>query len=702
VLKLIFRRSLGLLAACVVMFTSAPATAQGCEPMVTASVGGAPLNAVVVDDIILTASQQGGIGIFRLGETTGLRALGLVPIGAPDASVQSVTADGGFLYAIDQQHTLHLLDLSIPHAPVLIGTADAPVFPHDLTFDGAIAYAISSGAGGGFAAYDFTNPFSPELLRLHPTLDTSSALSIDNGHAYLADGAAGLRRFDLSDPADPAELDAIAFDGLVVDVEAHGGTAYVSTVFGATRTIHIVDVTDPQIPRSINTIPIDGGGGIERSGSMLYLAEGDAGLRVIDVSDPLNPATIGQTPTPGEIGGLTITPERWLIASVEPDPDQDHRELVLIDAAAITAPVVADRLSPPAMAQQARFKSGLAFVANGFPSLQVFDVAEHGAISGVGASHTSEQGVAVALEGDLAYVAHELDGMVIYDVQDPSAPAVLSVRDESVLNQPTDIAVGGGFAYVSTVHGQFNNSGRLVVLDVSNPSGPFFVNTGIDLSGRPGKMQIVGDVLYVALVNRGMDVVDISDPASPDRIGSLNTVNEIYDLRVAGDLLFAASGFAGLSIVDIRDPTFPLLLRQVDIYPGVDERSSGVRLTDDFVFVLAHNEQTIYTVDIRRLSQPTLVGVQPTRPMPMSIDLEGDTLLIASKQHGLDVLDIASCKVETCVADYNGDGAVNTADLGRLIRVYLQHNDEADITGDGFVDQRDLGILLSQFGVVCP
>ncbi len=50
-------------------------------------------------------------------------------------------------------------------------------------------------------------------------------------------------------------------------------------------------------------------------------------------------------------------------------------------------------------------------------------------------------------------------------------------------------------------------------------------------------------------------------------------------------------------------------------------------------------------------------------------------------------------------ADINGDGVVDTADLGILIAFFGSTNPQADLNGDGVVDTADLGILIASFGL---
>jgi len=49
-------------------------------------------------------------------------------------------------------------------------------------------------------------------------------------------------------------------------------------------------------------------------------------------------------------------------------------------------------------------------------------------------------------------------------------------------------------------------------------------------------------------------------------------------------------------------------------------------------------------------------------------------------------------------ADLNGDGIVDSADLGILIALFGRTDGIADLNGDGIVDTADLGVMLARFG----
>lgn len=56
------------------------------------------------------------------------------------------------------------------------------------------------------------------------------------------------------------------------------------------------------------------------------------------------------------------------------------------------------------------------------------------------------------------------------------------------------------------------------------------------------------------------------------------------------------------------------------------------------------------------------------------------------------------CPVSALPGDLNGDGIVDTADLGVLLSNFGTANQAADLNNDGIVDTADLGLLLANFG----
>lgn len=687
------------LSLCAPLLLVSTSAGQVCDLTITASIGGPPQDLAVAGETAYAADSRGGLMIFDIAEPARIASIGRIQLTGITGDLQRVAVDGDLLYAVDDGNQMFVFGIINPAEPRLLGIADAPVFPNEIHFEDQFACSFSP--VGGLSVYDFSNPLSPVLLDNAPTKDISRDLAIENGYAYLADLSVGLRRFDLSDRENLLELSTVLFAGDVEQVESDNGLVFVLETTESGSSISIVDVSEPLMPLPINSIPVPDGSNFRVAGSVLYLASGDSMLRLIDVTDPLNPDELGAAPTPATIFGMTILGEGLLLLRGLSDLSDDLHELSLVDAQDASSPAVTARFRFPEQLNHARTRDGLVYVTNGSPSLQIYDTSEPGAIIALGAADAAPDGLAVAVDGDQAYVAHGSDGVAVFDIQDPANPSVIGSVRGSALNNPTDITVHDGFAYVSRITGQFSNSGRLVVLDVSNPASPQFEVSGFELNGRPGKMQAEGDRLYVALENRGIDVIDISDPTEPARLSTFTAVGQVYDLHVFGETVYVAGGFRGFGIVDARDPALLLLVREADIFPGVDEQTNRIRVANGFAYLTASNESTLYTIDFSNPFNLMLVDTRPDTSTPMGIDLDGDRLVVTKGVQGLDVIDIGPCLTETCAPDLNGDGIVDAADLGRLIGSFRQADSAADINGDGIVDQSDLGILISQFGVVC-
>jgi hypothetical protein len=252
-------------------------------------------------------------------------------------------------------------------------------------------------------------------------------------YAYVAAGVAGLRVVDVSDPVAPVETGLYDTPGGAVAVAVHS--------YGASRR------TEQQAPLRDS---IAGGPG----DLYAYVADGDAGLRVVDVSDPAAPAEVGSYDTPGKAWDVVVAsgPGGTLAYVADLDVSGVNNGLRIID------------VSDPAAPTQV------------------------GSYSAGGACWT--WGVAVV--DNYAYIANFGCGLRIVDVSDPTAPAEVGVWYGV---DPISVTVAGKYAYVGAVSGY-----GLRVLNVSDPVAPTEVGFYSAL-GQAGDMVVVdrpgGPLAYV-------------------------------------------------------------------------------------------------------------------------------------------------------------------------------------------------------------
>jgi hypothetical protein len=238
-----------------------------------------------------------------------------------------------------------------------------------------------------------------------------------------------------------------------------------------------------------------------------FVAVGDAGLAIIDVSNPADPQRVGGYDTGGYAMGVAVS-------------------------------------------------GNYAYVADGAAGLQVIDVSNPANPQLVGGYDTSGEAEDVAVSGSYAYVADRGAGLQVIDVSDPANPQ--RVGGDNTGYPAHSVAVSGNYAYVaeSMCRFAFRCWGRLQVIDVSNPTNPQPVG-GYDASDRAQGVAVLGNYAYVADDYAGLDVIDVSNPANPQRVGVYDTSGFALAVAVSGHYAYVADWAAGLQVLDVSNPTQP-------------------------------------------------------------------------------------------------------------------------------------------------
>jgi hypothetical protein len=176
--------------------------------------------------------------------------------------------------------------------------------------------------------------------------------------------------------------------------------------------------------------------------------------------------------------------------------------------------------------------------------------------------------------GNLAYVAgfgrwtgsNYFGGLKIIDVSNPAHPVLVS----SSLSSASDaigraIRVAGKYAYLGG-GGAWTGSnyfGTLQIIDVSDRSNPVLVGRA-STSGPVGwGLDVVGNYAYLANEHAGLEVIDVSTPGDPVRVGGIRT-GYAFDVSVAGNYVYLVGGPPALQVIDVSNPADPLRVGSYD------------------------------------------------------------------------------------------------------------------------------------------
>ena len=161
------------------------------------------------------------------------------------------------------------------------------------------------------------------------------------------------------------------------------------------------------------------------------------------------------------------------------------------------------------------------------------------------------------------------------------------------------VAVQGNYAYVG--------EGRsLLILDISNPSSPSRVGKVV-LPGAVMDIALFGQYAYVAALEGGLQVVNISNPAAPSICGFYSTTNgaSAEGIAILGGLAYVADRNAGLEIFDLGNPVVPVLLSSTNCGDGV---ALKVKTSGSGVLAYVSTGGGLCVFDVSQPSSPVLLG----------------------------------------------------------------------------------------------
>ena len=142
-----------------------------------------------------------------------------------DAQFDDIAIEQGHVYLVDA-HTdiFQIVDIHIPDQAFSKSIINAG--GTDVLIAGQHAYVAS--LRNGIRLIDISDPVSPQLIHTFPTTDARD-LAILHGRLYLADGAGGLKVFDVKDDGTLSYISTALHTEQINAVEADGDWVWVST-----------------------------------------------------------------------------------------------------------------------------------------------------------------------------------------------------------------------------------------------------------------------------------------------------------------------------------------------------------------------------------------------------------------------------------------------------------------------------------------
>ena len=324
--------------------------------------------------------------------------------------------------------------------------------------------------------------------------------------------------------------------------------------------------------------------------NLAYVVVEGEGLAIFDLSDPTAPIQLGFWPTDGYAWDVAVEGDyAFLTVRVN--------GLDVIDVSDPTQPHRVANLDLAGDAQRLDVENGYAYVilsADNNGPLAIIDVRDPENPEQVGSYGESNRRFAdVLVKGDYVYLMQAYNDFLILDASHPPALHEVSRLDDYWLSYAHTLVWNGGEIYAVTMRKGF------FLLDVSDVTQPSIVSNyepdGFYPNGRG--LAVAGDKVFLADLDHGIHLVDVSDREHPIGIGRYGAgpvvASATNDRRV-----LVYGGVGGTGVADVSDPA---TAQREGYLAGA---LTWVEAEDDYAYTLDRSGRTMHVANIADPTNP--------------------------------------------------------------------------------------------------
>jgi len=443
----------------------------------------------------------------------------------------------------------------------------------------------------------------------------------------------------VTDPAIRLSEPEISFVNLTstVGIDVVGTVAYVA---GGNEGLLIYDITNPAAPSHLGTHNTPGfARQVRVVGTLAYVADDSGGLQIVNVSNPLLPTMAGAVATPGPARDVRVQGTRAYVA----DDDFTTPMIHVID---VTTAATASILGSESVtgADAIEISGTTAYVA-GDGVLEAFNVSVPSTPTSLGTVPMNDNFVRLAVSGTSLF-SNGNAGLEVFDISTPGSPSV-----DALLELPG--GSGGGLVVFDGRVVIGRSFDGLAIVDVQNPSDPRQVGT-FSVSGGASHVALGNGVIVTTEVNGGLHVLAKGTPPPDASIATLDVNRQVRAVGTNGTFAVigaeAAGGIRDVIVVDVSNPTNPVQRGTV----AVSGRPTDILIRGNLAFV-AHGAG-LEVVDISNPDSPFIAGGDATVTGLQGLAIDTNVLYAGAGGRGLEVIDITTPTMPSSITTIDPGG----------------------------------------------
>jgi hypothetical protein len=503
---------------------------------------------------------------------------------------------------------IRLSELEEIHFELLGATGDPTLDVALVDIDGR-RYALVT--NGFFQVMDVSEPSNPRIVARITLQGDTRAISVVGQRAFVAT-TEELAVVDLSNPEATRLISSTKINNAIgesifandryvfvaalvehprISTVRSGSVSYSGTQL--TGALLIMDVQNDE-PTMVARLDLDAPvRDVFADDGYTFLATDD-GLVVVDVTKPQQPTVVGSLTELSQTNGVVILGEYALVVNTEGFSEVDIHNP--------SQPTLITNMLTDVLATDVFAMDNIALVTSSDGRLFMVDFATIENPRVVNTVETAGNAVAVAAIDGCAAVALSDAGIVLVDVSDPTASAVLS---RLILpGVPLDSVYSDGYLFIPYMNDEPFISGGLAIVDVKDPESPRLVGSavtpapasGIAINGRyayvaygvttsvpsyvlatsVGRQTALFNYLQEGPETGGLMVVDVQDPRNPKPLGTVTTPGWGIGIAMVGEYVLVPVSTSGVAVVDASDPMSPELTGNIDMLTPSGEPGRAV------------------------------------------------------------------------------------------------------------------------------
>ena len=406
-----------------------------------------------------------------------------------------------------------------------------------------------------------------------------------------------------TNPQSPVKIGSVILSDIIEDLvrTSIGGNQHLVLSGGSKMwLINVQNPTTPSLVASVEVAPGTTCEGIATSGTYAYIAAGDAGFRIYDISTPSNPSFVTSIDSLEYCESVVISGQYAYVAA--------GSRSFIIDISNPSAPVYVGRMTGyGGYHQYVNVRSGYAYICNYDAGMQIVNVTNPASPVNVMEVPSGYRTARIIFDGNYGYVAIGDAGVAIYSTVNPASPTYVTqiqTTGRAASLYYGAITIGGtptGHIFVANR----NPAPGVSAINVSTPSAPITTSFLEAIPSATGSAYIpyyLDGKVYVAYGTAGLRIIDVTNPSNVTLLGTADLGGDSRAVVASGNYAYVAARDSGVYVVDVTNPASPQKIKTIQT-----PRARGIAINGSFIYVAA-SDSGMGIFDLTNPANPILVG----------------------------------------------------------------------------------------------